>query len=339
MAAYIDYEYYSALYGDKAVPEADFARLSWDAEKAIKGYLSPLDEINKYDSNTSSSSGAGASGSTGVNPSDMFETVEIEDKISGFADRVKQTLSSMFAPLKSSWDEYGDSIKDTLSLIGQDFADFGARIGSSSVTWFQNLDWSPLMKSVDNLLASLEPLTDTILDGLGWAWENILLPLGQWTIEEALPSTIDLLSAAIDLFTTVLERLKPFGEWLWDNFLQPLGEWVGDAVVEALQSITDILSELSDVINGDLALEDFIDNLSTLEVVILAIAAVITAWTVVQAILNTVLASSPLTWIVLAITAVIAAIVLAITWLLARWRSCPDVWTSAGTCSSGRISG
>ena len=29
--AYVNYEYYSSLYGNKAIPETDFNRLLWDA--------------------------------------------------------------------------------------------------------------------------------------------------------------------------------------------------------------------------------------------------------------------------------------------------------------------
>lgn len=319
-----------AVQEDYAAGLKDTAGAAEDAEKAIKGYLSPLDEINKYDSNTSSSSGAGASGSTGVNPSDMFETVEIEDKISEFAEKAKQTLTGMFAPLKQSWDEYEKSIKGTLALIRQDFVDFGVRIRSSSITWFQNLDWSPLMKSVDNLLASLEPLTDTILDGLGWAWENILLPLGQWTIEEGIPAFFDTLAGAFTLIDAVAENVGEMLAYIWDNFLSHLVGFVGDAVVSLFETLGTVLT---DIANNETA----VNVLSGVAVAILAIVAAITAWTIIQGILNILLAASPLTWIVLAITAVIAAIVLAITYwdeikeaIQTFWDKCVEIFSGIG---------
>ena len=33
--AYVDFGYYKTIYGEKAVTEADFNRLSWDAEMEI----------------------------------------------------------------------------------------------------------------------------------------------------------------------------------------------------------------------------------------------------------------------------------------------------------------
>lgn len=44
---YIDYEYYKALYGDKALAETDFNRLSWDAEREIDKATSGIDAVRK----------------------------------------------------------------------------------------------------------------------------------------------------------------------------------------------------------------------------------------------------------------------------------------------------
>ena len=44
---YIDYEYYKTLYGDKALAEADFNRLSWDAEREIDKATSGVDGVKK----------------------------------------------------------------------------------------------------------------------------------------------------------------------------------------------------------------------------------------------------------------------------------------------------
>ena len=45
--AYIDYEYYSSLYGEKAIPEADFKRLLWDAERETDKATSGVDGVRK----------------------------------------------------------------------------------------------------------------------------------------------------------------------------------------------------------------------------------------------------------------------------------------------------
>ena len=45
--AYIDYEYYKSLYGDKEIPEEVFNRLLWDAEREIDKATSGVDGVKK----------------------------------------------------------------------------------------------------------------------------------------------------------------------------------------------------------------------------------------------------------------------------------------------------
>ena len=46
--AYVDYEYYKSLYGEeKAIPESDFNRLLWDAEREIDKATSGVDNVRK----------------------------------------------------------------------------------------------------------------------------------------------------------------------------------------------------------------------------------------------------------------------------------------------------
>lgn len=69
--------------------------------------------------------------------------------------------------------------------------------------------------------------------------------------------------------------------------------------VQVLQPILDVVSQVVQFIG---------DNLETIMPIIYGIVAAIGAWTIAQGILNFVMAASPLTWIVLAIVAVIGAI-------------------------------
>lgn len=45
--AYVDYEYYKTLYGKKALTEADFTRILWDAEREIDKATSGVDNVRK----------------------------------------------------------------------------------------------------------------------------------------------------------------------------------------------------------------------------------------------------------------------------------------------------
>lgn len=45
--AYVDYEYYKNLYGEKALSETDFKRLVWEAEREIDKATSGVDNVRK----------------------------------------------------------------------------------------------------------------------------------------------------------------------------------------------------------------------------------------------------------------------------------------------------
>ena len=44
---YVNYEYYKSLYGEKAIPETDFNRILWDAEREIDKATSGVDGVRK----------------------------------------------------------------------------------------------------------------------------------------------------------------------------------------------------------------------------------------------------------------------------------------------------
>lgn len=293
-----------------------------DAAKEAKKYLSGLDEVRTYTDDTA----GGGAGYSGPSAADMFETVEIESKFQELAKKIKKAFSDMFAPLKKAWNEYGGSIKKTLGLIGKDYLDYLSEISVATYNFFTNLDWRPLLSSVDNALKKLQPLIDLILGGLSWAYQNVLLPFGKWTIEDALPAAIDLLGAAFSLLLSVLEALQPVGIWLWDNFLHPIGEWAGDVFISAIETINGLLNDLADLISGDLDLGTFLQNLSLGETLLLALAAAVGVVAVAFGVWNGVMAitsvlsgalggtiaflTSPIGLAIAAITALIAAGVL-----------------------------
>lgn len=123
------------------------------------------------------------------------------------------------------------------------------RITGATAEWAGKLDFTPLLSSVQTLLKALEPLTKNIGDGLAWFWEKVLLPIAGWVIETAVPTFLDMLTAAIDALNSVIEALKPLGTWLFENLLKPLGEWAGELFISAMKTITDLLKKFSDWCN------------------------------------------------------------------------------------------
>lgn len=130
------------------------------------------------------------------------------------------------------------------------------RITGATAEWAKSLDFAPLLDSIGGLLEAIKPLTDNIGDGLAWFYENVLLPLGKWTLEKAVPASIDLLSAAIKLLNSVITTLKPMAEFLIDEFLKPIAAWTGGVITDVLDGISDALSEVADWIKQNQTLAE-----------------------------------------------------------------------------------
>ena len=157
------------------------------------------------------------------------------------------TVGNLAQAFKTAW-EYagtGTSIIQNIFDIGNSILGTIERITGATADWAKTLDFTPLLTSIDTLLQNLQPLTDNIGTGLEWFWNNVLLPIGSWTIQDAVPIFLQMLSSGITAVNSVIEALQPLGGWLWDNFLQPLGQWTGDLVITAMQTLSDLLDRFS----------------------------------------------------------------------------------------------
>lgn len=212
----------------------------------------------------------------------------------------------------------------------------------------ESIDFGPIKESLRNLKESFGNLGETIGKGLSWAWDNILVPLAHWTIEEAAPAVVNLLAEAFKFLDEVLKTLSPAFKWLWENILQPLSEWAGDVFIGALNEITDLLRDLTSLLSGDMSFKEFIDQLTPAQEVILAIATAIGAVSLALGIANAVVGistgvfgalsavfaflTSPIT---LAVAAIAALIVIGVElykhWdeISAWWQKTCDAWKAA----------
>ena len=203
------------------------------------------------------------------------------DKLHILADNSKNASSATNAAASDS-----SSAAASGTAAGLQEMNTGVEEAGEGIGWLQSLlekfrdftsklDFGPLKESFGRLKESVAPLVNIIVEGLGWAWENILVPLAQWTISEALPAFFDLLGAAISVVVAVLEKLKPLAGWLWDNFLQPIAAYVGDKFVQFLREVADGLQKLADMISGRISFKQWLAELSPLEQALLAVAAAI----------------------------------------------------------------
>lgn len=179
----------------------------------------------------------------------------------------------------------GDSIMSGILGIINIVLETINKMTKATADWAKTLDFTPLLNSIDGLLKAIQPLTQNIGDGLLWFYENVLLPLASFTIEDLIPAFIDLLSAAIEVLNSVIDALKPLGQWLWDSFLQPLASWTGAVIIDAINSLAKALKGVSDWIKKhQKTVETFTIIIGSFAAVWGAITLAVGAWNIVAGI-------------------------------------------------------
>ena len=141
-----------------------------------------------------------------------------------------------------------------------------------TMDWWNNLNFEPLINAWNWLTEVVGKFVSLVDQGLKWAYENVLLPFGTWTIEEAAPALVTLLASALDFLNAVIEKLAPHVEKLWNEYLKPFAKWIGDKFIDVVQYLTDVFEDLTDKVKGATSLADFIDSLDGDDVIVLALA-------------------------------------------------------------------
>ena len=313
--------------------------------------------LKKDDSDSSSSGGSGAGGSIDTSGLNLMNGVKKQ------ASDIENILNGVnFEPLKQSF----NNLRDAISYFGEGcgkildgfynnyLKPLGTYIISDALPHFLNstanamksIDFDKIKTAFDELWKSLEPFTENIGNGLLWFYDNVLLPLGTWTINDVLPGFLNILTGALDIVNQAIEDIKPIWTWFWDNVLSPILTWTGGVIVDVLNGVGDALKWISD---NEIAM-------SIIEGVAIAIGLVVGALTlyniamgvcnVVTGIFAGIMAvlTSPITIVIAIIGALIAVIILCVKhWDKIKetaqkcWEGIKNAWNSAGQWFNDKI--
>lgn len=261
--------------------------------KEVKSIMS-FDSLNTLSSNnTEDTSDTGTdNGMPAVN--DMFEKVPIESNITKAVKKLQKALDVLKEKLKPTTDALKNLYDNGLKKLGnftwkalKDFYnDFLVPVGNwvlgkglpdfinATNTLLCNIDWDKLNTALDNLWKALAPFAINVGEGLLWFYENVLVPIGTWVVNEVVPRFLDTLTIAIETLNAVIDALKPLAKWLFDKFLKPLAEWTGGVFLSVWDGINDALSKFQKWCE---------DNPGTIENIAIVIGSFATAWGLVNA--------------------------------------------------------
>ena len=108
---------------------------------------------------------------------------------------------------------------------------------------------SPVLDAFKSFVSDISPFIDTLKGIFSWLYNEVLLPLGEWSATSLLPAQLNVLGGAFSFINEVLLALQPMAEWLWNEFLQPLASWTGGVIVDVLNGVGDGLRGIGDWIS------------------------------------------------------------------------------------------
>lgn len=243
-----------------------------ELEKQMQN-VSGLDELHTWSAAQSSASSAADGGGTGSGSSvsvpalsgelgsgvtvspDLQQTI---DTVTGWFQDVQTAAQPTMEALQSLWDELQRLGGFTWQALGDFYDEFLAPLGkwalgegfprfvNALTSGLAQVDYQGLLTSLEDLWKALEPFAENVGNGLLWFWETVLVPLGTWVLNEAVPSFLDLIATGVEAADGALDAAKEVLVWFWENFLQPLASWTGGVALGALQTLTGLLQTLGD---------------------------------------------------------------------------------------------
>lgn len=198
----------------------DEAKSADKAKKSLEGYLSPIDEINKYKSKETEDTSGSSAGSTGP----TYENIPVDSKWKNIAKW-----------LKDMW-------KDG------DFYDLGNMLGTKLAETLANIPWDKIKTQARKLGRSLATLingfVESEFDGIGIGW---------W-IGHTLAEAINTGFAYLNEFVHTING-KSIGKFLADTLNGILGsiEWdvIRDTFVTGAEKLADVINNFDKLFDWD----------------------------------------------------------------------------------------
>ena len=251
--------------GKLADSTEDVADATKDAAKAAKGYLSPLDEINRYSTqNTSStasktpSSGTGSGGSSGglagvVGNVDYGKVAEGEtalDKISKSAEKLAKLLKKLWKPFQDAWKKEGKNTIDAANIALSGIAKLAKSVGKSLVEVWTNGTGTTMLTTMLKIAQNVLKTIGNIASGFADAWnknnvgtqiiqniadalvvvmqfvEKIAEDTATWAANLNFYPLLESISNLTSTFAPILESIGNVLEWIYNNIVLPMLKWL-----------------------------------------------------------------------------------------------------------------
>lgn len=210
-----------------------------DAERSTASF----DKLNLI---SEQGAGSGGGGTGGTDPSEMFETVDVDTKITSMVAGMKQALNDFYSWLATTfgpnlskiWTDMQPNIENFKAILAGIWSDLGS-LGAPLKTWF-SADLVPfIQQTIDTIGFIVNGLFDSFNMVFADIWNLSVFPALQNFITSGLPMitqfATEVMATLMPLFTVV----KDLFDRIWR-----------DAVAPALALITQIWTDSIDILYG-----------------------------------------------------------------------------------------
>lgn len=244
----------------------DVADATKDAAKAAKGYLSPLDEINRYStqdasstaSKTPSTSGSGSGGGgtslpsavSNVDYGKMAEGETALDKISKSAEKLANLLKKLWKPFQDAWKKEGENTINAANIALAGIAKLAKSVGKSLVEVWTNGTGTTMLTTMLKIAQNVLKTIGNIASGFADAWnknnvgtqiiqniadalvvvmqfvEKIAEDTATWAANLDFYPLLESISNLTSAFAPILESIGNVLEWIYKNIVLPMLKWV-----------------------------------------------------------------------------------------------------------------
>jgi hypothetical protein len=268
--------------GKLADSTEDVADATKDAAKAAKGYLSPLDEINRYStqdtsstaSKTPSTSGSGSGGGGASLPSavsnvDYGKVAEGEtalDKVSKSAEKLAKLLKKLWEPFQDAWKKEGKNTINAANIALSGIAKLAKSVGKSLVEVWTNGTGTTMLTTMLRIAQNVLKTIGNIASGFADAWnknnvgtqiiqniadalvvvmqfvERIAADTATWAANLDFYPLLESISNLTSAFAPILESIGNVLEWIYKNIVLPMLTWVIEA---GLPTVINLVSKVA----------------------------------------------------------------------------------------------
>lgn len=255
----------------------DVAKATKDATKAANGYLSPLDEINKYSSQTISSSPATGIGNTSgnnfptmagnVDYGSLAEGGTALDKISDSAKKLADLLKKLWKPFQDAWKKEGKYTIDAANIALSGIAKLAKSVGKSIVEVWTNGTGTQMLTTMLQIGQNVLKTIGNIASGFAKTWnknnvgttiiqhmadallvimqfvEKIAADTEVWASNLDFYPLLESISNLTGTFAPIIETIGNVLEWIYKNIVLPMLQWV---IETGLPTIINLISGLLD---------------------------------------------------------------------------------------------